>query len=146
MNVTIVAVDRLRESYLREGCALYIKRLAPLLPVRMVDVRPSTQSDESSALLKQLPVDGTVWALDRTGTEVSSEQLASRLQSVERSGTRHLALVIGGAEGLGNAVTARADFIWSLSPLTFLHEMARLLALEQLYRAVKINRGEPYHR
>jgi 23S rRNA (pseudouridine1915-N3)-methyltransferase len=146
MNVTIVAVDRLRESYLREGCALYIKRLAPLLPVRMVDVRPSTQSDESSALLKRLPVDGTVWALDRTGTEVSSEQLASRLQSVERTGTRHLALVIGGAEGLGNAVTARADFIWSLSPLTFLHEMARLLALEQLYRAVKINRGEPYHR
>jgi 23S rRNA (pseudouridine1915-N3)-methyltransferase len=72
--------------------------------------------------------------------------LASRLQSVERSGTRHLALVIGGAEGLGEAVLSRANFVWSLSPLTFLHEMARLLVLEQLYRAVKINRGEPYHR
>jgi 23S rRNA (pseudouridine1915-N3)-methyltransferase len=146
MNVTIVAVDRLRESYLREGCEMYIRRLAPLLPVRMVDVRPSTQAEESSALLKQLPADTTVWALDRAGTELSSELLASRLQSVERSGTRHLALVIGGAEGLDETVLSRANFVWSLSPLTFLHEMARLLVLEQLYRAVKINRGEPYHR
>jgi 23S rRNA (pseudouridine1915-N3)-methyltransferase len=146
MNVSIVAVDRLRESYLRDGCGLYTKRLGPLLPVRMVDVRASTQSEESSALLKQLPADATVWALDRTGIELTSEQLASRLQSVERSGARHLALIIGGAEGLGNEVMARAHFVWSLSPLTFLHEMARLLVLEQLYRAVKINRGEPYHR
>jgi 23S rRNA (pseudouridine1915-N3)-methyltransferase len=146
MNVTVVAVDRLRESYLREGCEMYIKRLAPLLPVRTVDVRPSTQAEESSALLKQVPADATVWALDRTGTELSSEQLASRLQSVERSGTRHLALVIGGADGLGATVLSRANFVWSLSPLTFLHEMARLMVLEQLYRAVKINRGEPYHR
>jgi 23S rRNA (pseudouridine1915-N3)-methyltransferase len=146
MNVSLIAVDRLRESYLREGCALYVKRLAPLLPVRTIDVRPSTQSEESAALIKQIPADAAVWALDRTGTELSSEQLAARLQAVERSGTRHLALVVGGADGLGAAVLARADLVWSLSPLTFLHEMARLLALEQLYRAVKINRGEPYHR
>lgn len=146
MNVTIVAVDRLRESYLRDGCALYIKRLEPMLPVRTADVRPSTQSEESTALLRQIPAESTIWALDRTGTGLSSEQLASRLQSVERSGSRHLALVIGGAEGLGSEVMSRADFVWSLSPLTFLHEMARLLVLEQLYRAVKINRGEPYHR
>jgi 23S rRNA (pseudouridine1915-N3)-methyltransferase len=146
MNVTLLAVDRLRESYLRDGCALYIKRLAPLLPVRTIDVRPSTPSEESIALLKQIPADTTVWALDRTGIELNSEQLASRLQTVERSGARHLALVIGGAEGLDAAMLTRAGLVWSLSPLTFLHEMARLLVLEQLYRAVKINRGEPYHR
>jgi 23S rRNA (pseudouridine1915-N3)-methyltransferase len=146
MNVTLIAVDRLRESYLQEGCALYVKRLAPLLPVRTIDVRPSTQNEEASALLKQLAPDATVWALDRGGTELSSEQLATRLQAVEHSGARHLALVIGGADGLGSAVLTRADFVWSLSPLTFLHEMARLLVLEQLYRAVKINRGESYHR
>jgi len=146
MNVTLIAVDRLRESYLREGCALYVKRLGPLLPVRTIEVRPSTQSEESSALLKQIPADATVWALDRGGTELSSEQLASRLQAVERSGARQLALVIGGADGLGAAVLARADLVWSFSPLTFLHEMSRLLVLEQVYRAVKINRGEPYHR
>lgn len=146
MNVTMIAVDRLRESYLREGCALYVKRLAPMLPVRAIDLRPATQSEESNALLKQIPAEAIVWALDRRGTELSSEQLASRLKAVERSGARHLALVIGGAEGLDAAALARADFVWSLSPLTFLHEMVRLLALEQLYRAVKINRGEPYHR
>ncbi|HEY5094222.1 MAG TPA: 23S rRNA (pseudouridine(1915)-N(3))-methyltransferase RlmH [Candidatus Eremiobacteraceae bacterium] len=146
MNVTLIAVDRLRESYLREGCAMYVKRLGPLLPVRTIDVRSATQSEESSALLKQIPAEATLWALDRGGTELSSEQLAGHLQAVERSGSRHLALVIGGADGLGAAILARADLVWSLSPLTFLHEMARLLVLEQLYRAVKINRGEPYHR
>lgn len=146
MNVSLIAVDRLRESYLREGCAMYVKRLGPMLPVRTFEVRPSTQGEESSALLKQIPADATVWALDRGGTELASEQLAGRLQAVERSGVRHLALVIGGADGLGADILARADLVWSLSPLTFLHEMSRLIVLEQLYRAVKINRGEPYHR
>ena len=146
MNITLIAVDRLRESYVRDGCALYVKRLAPLLPVRTIDVRPGTKTDEATSLLKHVNADATVWALDRGGVELSSEQLASRLQTVERSGTNQLALVIGGADGLGESVLSRADFVWSLSPLTFLHEMARLLVLEQLYRAVKINRGEPYHR
>jgi 23S rRNA (pseudouridine1915-N3)-methyltransferase len=146
MNITLLAVDRLRESYLRDGCALYVKRLAPLLPVRTVEVRPATKLEESAALLKQIAGNTTVWALDRGGVELSSEQLAGRLQTVVRSGTNQLVLVIGGAEGLGDSVLSRADFVWSLSPLTFLHEMARLLVLEQLYRAVKINRGEPYHR
>lgn len=146
MNVTLLAVDRLRESYLRDGCAMYIKRLAPLLPVRTTEVRSGTMAEESAAQLKLIATDAAVWALDRSGTELSSEQLASRLQTVERSGTNHLALVIGGAEGVADSVLSRADFVWSLSPLTFLHEMARLLVLEQLYRAVKINRGEPYHR
>jgi 23S rRNA (pseudouridine1915-N3)-methyltransferase len=146
MNVTLLAVDRLRESYLRDGCALYVKRLAPSLPVRTIEVRPGSKVEESAALLKQIAADATVWALDRGGAELSSELLASRLQSVERSGTNQFALVIGGAEGLGDSVLSRAGFVWSLSPLTFLHEMARLLVLEQLYRAVKINRGEPYHR
>jgi 23S rRNA (pseudouridine1915-N3)-methyltransferase len=146
MNVTLLAVDRLRESYLRDGCAMYVKRLAPFLPVRTIEVRPGTKAEESAAQLKQIASDAAVWALDRSGTELSSELLASRLQSVERSGTNHLAIVIGGAEGLANPLLSRADLVWSLSPLTFLHEMARLLVLEQLYRAVKINRGEPYHR
>ncbi|HKW44221.1 MAG TPA: 23S rRNA (pseudouridine(1915)-N(3))-methyltransferase RlmH [Candidatus Eremiobacteraceae bacterium] len=146
MNVSLIAVDRLRESYLRDGCALYVKRLAPMLPLRMIDVRPSTKEGEADALLKQTTAEATVWALDRGGMEISSDQLATRLQMVARSGARHLALIIGGADGLGAAILARADFVWSLSPLTLLHEMTRLLVLEQLYRAVKINRGEPYHR
>jgi 23S rRNA (pseudouridine1915-N3)-methyltransferase len=146
MNVSLIAVDRLREPYVREGCALYVKRLAPLLPVRIVHVRPSTQREESRALLDQIPAEATVWSLDRGGKELSSEQVAARLRNVERSGVRHLAVIIGGADGLGAPLLARADFVWSLSPLTFLHEMTRLIVLEQLYRAVKINRGEPYHR
>lgn len=146
MNVDLIAVGRIREPYVREGCALYLTRLEPLLPVRTVEVKPSTMAEEGAALLQRCPEGSTVWALDRTGEELSSESLARRVRSIERSGARRFALVIGGAEGLARAVIARADFVWSLSQLTLLHEMARLVVLEQLYRAVKINRGEPYHR
>ena len=146
MNVDIVAVGKIREPYVREGCGLYVTRLEPLLPVRIVEVRASTIAEEGVALLKRCPEDSVVWALDRGGRELSSESLARRVRSIERSGSRRFALVIGGADGLAEAVLARADFVWSLSQLTLLHEMARLVVLEQLYRAVKINRGEPYHR
>jgi len=146
MNVTLVGVDKLREPYLRDGCAIYVKRLAPLLSVRAVDVRASNPAAEAVALLKQCSPGAQIWALDRGGKVLSSEDLARRLQAVERSGARNLVLVIGGADGLDASLLRRADLVWSLSKLTFLHEMARLLVLEQLYRAVKINRGEPYHR
>jgi 23S rRNA (pseudouridine1915-N3)-methyltransferase len=146
MNVDLIAVGKIREPYVREGCGLYNTRLAPLLPIRLVEVKASTIAEEGAALLKRCPEDAVVWALDRNGRELSSESLARRLRSIERSGSRRFALVIGGADGLAEAVLARADFVWSLSQLTLLHEMARLVVLEQLYRAVKINRGEPYHR
>lgn len=146
MNVVIVAVGKIREAYVREGCALYETRLAPLLPVRTIEIKASTMAGEGTALVRRLPEDAVVWALDRAGKELSSEALARRLQSVERSGANRLALVIGGADGLAAPVLARADFVWSLSQLTLLHEMARLVVFEQLYRAAKINRGETYHR
>jgi 23S rRNA (pseudouridine1915-N3)-methyltransferase len=146
MNLDVIAVGKIRESYVREGCGLYVTRLAPLLPVRVVEVKASTIAEEGTALLKRCAQDSVIWALDRGGRELESEAVARRLRSIERSGSRRFALVIGGADGLDQAVIARADFVWSLSQLTLLHEMARLVVLEQLYRAVKINRGEPYHR
>lgn len=146
MNLTILAVDKLREAYVRDGCALYLRRLGRYFSVNVVEVKTAGLQAEGRAMLDRLPADGLVWALDREGTELSSEQLAQRLAKAQRSGKRRLTLLIGGADGLSRECLDRADFRWSLSPLTFLHEMARLIALEQLYRAVKINRGEPYHR
>jgi 23S rRNA (pseudouridine1915-N3)-methyltransferase len=112
-------------------------------------VRPSTARDgvdkEGADILRHVRDDDIVWALDARGRSLSSTDLARKISEVERSGRRRLALVIGGAHGLSQAVIKRANFIWSLSELTFLHEMARLIVLEQLYRAAKINRGEPYH-
>ena len=149
MNVDIIAVDKLRESYLREGCAIYVERLRPYISVSVSEVRSSSASDgvetEGAAIRRQVKEDDVVWALDFHGKNLTSTDLARKLAEVERSGRRRLAIIIGGAHGLSRAVMERADFVWSLSALTFLHEMARLIALEQLYRAVKINRGEPYH-
>jgi 23S rRNA (pseudouridine1915-N3)-methyltransferase len=150
VNVEIVAVDKLREPYLKEGCDLYVQRLAPLLPVTVTQIRPAAGDDgisaEGEAILRRVADGAVFWALDQTGKTITSHELARKLKSVEQAGSHKLVLAIGGANGLSHAVRTRADFIWSLSELTFLHEMARLIVLEQLYRAAKINRGEPYHR
>lgn len=146
MRVTIVAVDKLREKYLREGCALYQEKLERHLPVAFAEVKSGSKAAEARLLLARIEPGSTVWALDRDGTMLSSRELARKLHLLQTIGTRRLTLLIGGAEGLDETCIARADFRWSLSSLTFLHEMSRLIALEQLFRAVKINRGEPYHR
>jgi 23S rRNA (pseudouridine1915-N3)-methyltransferase len=150
MKIEIIAVDKLREPYVREGCALYLKRMFPLLQLSVTEVRPSAGAEsaltEGEAILRHIKSDAVFWALDQTGHNVTSHELARRLRAVEQCGAHLLALAIGGANGLSPTVRKRADFVWSLSELTFLHEMARLIVLEQLYRAAKINRGEPYHR
>ena len=146
MKLDVIAVDKLREPYAREGCALYAVKLEPYLPVTMIEIKPQSLEAEGRAMLARVHADSLAWALDREGEMPSSEALARKLAEAERSGRSKLALLIGGADGLHPSCIARADFRWSLSALTFLHEMARLIALEQLFRAVKINRGEPYHR
>lgn len=150
MKIEIIAVDKVREPYLQDGCALYEQRLQPLLPVSIYEVRSSATDNgvalEGEAILRRVGSDILLWALDQSGHNMTSHELARKLSSAEQSGCRRLVLAIGGAAGLSPAVRKRADFVWSLSELTFLHEMARLIVLEQLYRAAKINRGEPYHR
>lgn len=150
MNIEIIAVDKLRERYVREACALYEKRLRPIMPVTVHEIRSCASGNaktiEGNAILRRADEDGILWALDQSGRSVTSSTLAALLMKAQRSGKRRLSLAIGGAAGLSKAVLQRADFAWALSELTFLHEMARLIVLEQLYRAAKINRGEPYHR
>lgn len=146
MNVAIVAVDKMREQYLRDGCALYVKRLAPYAGVAIVEVRKTTKEGEGRAILRQVADGDVLWAVDGGGEMLSSLDLARRMTRAKRSGARRLVLAIGGSDGLDRDVIERADFVWSLSRLTFLHEMARLIVLEQMYRAAKIARDEPYHR
>jgi 23S rRNA (pseudouridine1915-N3)-methyltransferase len=146
MNLTVIAVDKLRERYAREGCEIYVAKLAPYMPVSVIEIKPQSIEAEGRAMLARIDEDSIVWALDREGALRSSPELARDVAAAQRSGRRRLTLLIGGAEGLHASCVERADFRWSLSPLTFLHEMARLIALEQLFRAIKIDRGEPYHR
>jgi 23S rRNA (pseudouridine1915-N3)-methyltransferase len=101
--------------------------------------------DEGAAILKLLDPADQVWLLERSGEQMSSEELAKRIERLPHQGIARLTLVVAGTYGASEALLARADVRWSLSPLTLLHEWARALVLEQLYRAAKIVRDEPYH-
>jgi len=158
MKIRIVAVGKLKEKYLREGVAEYEKRLAPFASVELLETReeymaenPSeaqrqqTLAKEGERLLRLVPEKSFLIVLDVKGKLLSSEALAKELASLALQGQSDLTFLIGGAFGLSPAVRDRADLRISFSPMTFTHQMVRLLLYEQIYRAFKINRGEKYH-
>jgi len=153
-RATVVAVGRLR-GWAAEGCEDYLVRLRRYFPVKVTEVpeedmnRRSPQDvlvAEGERLLKRLPAGSHVVALDREGGKAfSSEGLARRLDSLGVSGRSHVSFVIGGPLGLSPEVLRRADERLSFGKVTLPHALARVVLLEQLYRAVKIGRGEKYH-
>lgn len=152
VQIRIVAVGKLRAHYAAPACAEFAKRLGAYYPLDVVEVKASDGSqpeqamrEEAERILKHVHDDDCVWLLDRTGAELASDELSGRLGQVGNAGTRRLVLVVAGTYGASDALRRRADFVWSLSRLTLLHEWARMLVLEQLYRAAKIARNEPYH-
>ena len=158
MKIRIVAVGKLKEKYLREGVAEYAKRLAPFASVELLETReeymaenPSeaqrqqTLAKEGERLLRLVQERSFLIVLDVKGKLLSSEALAKELASLALQGQSDLTFLIGGAFGLSPAVRERADLRISFSPMTFTHQMVRLLLYEQIYRAFKINRGEKYH-
>jgi 23S rRNA (pseudouridine1915-N3)-methyltransferase len=152
MQLRLIAVDRVRSQHVAAACAELRKRLAPYYPYEELDVRPGSgknareaMREESERVLRLLRPDDRVWLLERTGAQLSSEALARRLDEVAHSGASRLTFVVAGTFGADPALHERAEFRWSLSDLTFLHEWARMIVLEQLYRAAKILRNEPYH-
>jgi 23S rRNA (pseudouridine1915-N3)-methyltransferase len=158
LHVSVAAVGRVRENYLAEGLALYQKRLQRYVKLDMTEVAdepcPETLSPADAArvmdcegerLLQRLPGGCQVVALERRGEAMNSLDLAAYLENSAMNGG-HVAFVIGGSLGLSPAVLKRADKLLTLSAFTFPHQLTRLLLLEQLYRACKINRHEPYHK
>ncbi|HXF34622.1 MAG TPA: 23S rRNA (pseudouridine(1915)-N(3))-methyltransferase RlmH [Candidatus Acidoferrales bacterium] len=139
MHLRLIAVGRLREPYMIAAADDFRARLRSYHRIEEIEVR----SDD--AILKHVKAADEVWLLDRTGKQLSSEGLAQKLDAMQTHGRSSLTLIVGGADGVPQDVLARADFSWSLSELTFLHEWARIIVLEQLYRAAKIARNEPYH-
>ncbi len=101
--------------------------------------------DEGRRILRLLEPSEPFWLLERSGDELESVALSTRLRDVAATGVTRLSIAVAGTYGASDALLARADFRWSLSRLTFLHEWARALVMEQLYRAAKIARNEPYH-
>ena len=109
-------------------------------------ISPQRQKqEEAAALLNRIKPTDTVWLLDEKGREFSSRQFSEHLQKAMNAGPKRLVLIIGGAYGHGDELRARANAMVSLSRMTFNHQVVRLLALEQLYRAFSILKGDPYH-
>jgi 23S rRNA (pseudouridine1915-N3)-methyltransferase len=153
-RATIVAVGRLK-GWTAEGCDDYLTRLRRYFPVEVVEIpevdinrRPpeGVLAAEEQRLLERLPAGAHVVALDRErGKPLSSEDLARKLDSLGGSGRSHVAFVLGGPLGLSAGVLDQADERLSFGPITLPHALARVVLLEQLYRAVRIGRGEKYH-
>lgn len=159
MNIQIIAVGKLKEGYLVQGIAEYVKRLGPYAKMQIVEVpdekAPESMSAAEEAQVKQregerilakLHTDAYVVALAIDGKPLSSEELARQLQDLATYGRGHVAFVIGGSLGLAPEVLARADLKLSFGRMTLPHQLMRLVLVEQVYRAFKIMRGEPYHR
>lgn len=145
----MAAVGRLRAGPIRDLIGDYTRRLPWDLTIREVaEGRDPARrkADEASALLAGLPAGIEIVALDEDGKSHTSETLAGWIGERREEGKRDIALLIGGADGLGQAVLDRADLILSLGRMTWPHMIARLLVVEQLYRAHTILTGHPYHR
>lgn len=139
MRYRVVAVGRLKNAALRTACDEYLDRLRRYARVEEREVK------DEARILEAVPEASRLVALSRRGDQWTSGELAEWTGRWDMDG-RDVTFAIGGAEALPEPVLERAERVWSLSPLTFPHEMARVILYEQLYRAYTIRRGEPYHR
>jgi 23S rRNA (pseudouridine1915-N3)-methyltransferase len=153
MKITLIAVGRMRDKRWKKLAREYENRIEHYRPLDVVEVRESTdrdpsrrQVDEGAAILDAVPRGAVLVVMDETGEETTSPDFAAWIDRRMVRGTRHLAFAIGGPEGLSDAVRAAADRTLALSRMTLPHEMARVVLAEQIYRAMTIIRGEPYHR
>ncbi|MBK8008973.1 MAG: 23S rRNA (pseudouridine(1915)-N(3))-methyltransferase RlmH [Rhizobiales bacterium] len=159
MRLLIAAVGRLKAGPERELLARYLDRAnasgkaLALAPLDIIEIPESTaqtaakrKSDEAKALLGAVPEKAKLIALDERGKNVSSEDLAKRLARFRDDGAGCIALQIGGADGLDEILRKKADLALAFGAATFPHQMVRILLAEQIYRAVTILSGHPYHR
>lgn len=159
MKISIITVGKLKEKYLKQGIDEYLKRLSTYAKVEIIEVAdekaPEQLSEaemeevkrkEGERILSHLSEDTYIITLEISGRMLSSEQLAAKIDELGTYGKSKLAFIIGGSLGLSKEVQNRSDLALSFSKMTFPHQLMRLILLEQIYRAYRINRGEPYHK
>lgn len=158
MKFTFLTIGKIKEKWMRQGIDEYLKRLSPIAKVEILSpdeekmpenpspaLKEKVMEKEGEKLLKYLKDEDFLILLDLKGKPVTSEGLANILRKRMVSGTSHFFFMIGGPYGNGENIRRRADLKISISAMTFTHQMARLILAEQVYRAMKIIRHEPYH-
>ncbi|MBQ3048475.1 MAG: 23S rRNA (pseudouridine(1915)-N(3))-methyltransferase RlmH [Oscillospiraceae bacterium] len=158
LTVNVICVGKLKEKWLREGCAEYIKRLGGYCRISVVELDEKKLPDNPSQaqIDAALDAEGTailsaadnsyIIAMCIEGSKVTSPGLSQKINSVALNGTSSISFVIGSSFGLANKVKAAAKFKMSMSDMTFPHQLARVLLLEQIYRAFQISSGGKYHK
>lgn len=155
MKISIWTIGKAHEPYIKEGVSDFTKRISRYFPVEWTIIsppknasqlsEPDLKKKEGELIVNALKEDDTLIVLDEHGKEFTSEQLATYIQTNANERTRNMVFLIGGAYGIDNAVFERAKTKWSLSRLTFPHQLVRLILAEQIYRACTILRNEKYH-
>ncbi|MED3886002.1 23S rRNA (pseudouridine(1915)-N(3))-methyltransferase RlmH [Priestia aryabhattai] len=159
MNISIITIGKLKEKYLKQGIEEYLKRLSSYAKVEIIELAdekaPENLSEsemeqvkqkEGERILAKISDDTHVIALAINGKQKSSEELAKEIASLATYGKSKVAFVIGGSLGLSSEVMKRSNAALSFSKMTFPHQLMRLVLVEQIYRAFRIIRNEPYHK
>lgn len=156
MKIKIIALGKIKEKFLKDGIDEFLKRLTPYASVDIIELSPIEIRDENliqkaleqegEKILANIKNDSFVITMEILGKQLSSEDFAQKINEILMSGISELVFVIGSSCGLSPIVSNRANFKLSFSKMTFLHQFARLLLVEQIYRAFKILKGETYHK
>lgn len=140
LRISVICQGKLKEKYYADACAEYLKRLGAYAAAEVIEIA------EDADVSPKIPKGAYVIAMAIEGEKLSSEQLAARLEKLALGGSSRLCFLIGGSEGLTASVKRQADMRLSMSDMTFPHHLARVMVLEQIYRAFTINAGTKYHK
>ena len=159
MNIKIITVGKLKEEYLKEAVIEYMKRLTAYAKVEIIELVDEKETENSSLkdiglikikegkrILDKIKERDYLILLDVGGKQISSEDLANKLEDLSLQGKSNLTFIIGGSNGVSEEIKNKSDFKLSFSKMTFPHQLMRVILLEQIYRGFNINKGEPYHK
>ena len=156
MKIKIIALGKIKEKFLKEGIDEFLKRLTPYASVEVTELQPIDIKDEhltqrildeeGEKILSLIKPQSYVITMEINGKQFSSEEFAQKISDLTNEGQSEIVFVIGSSCGLSKNVSARANLKMSMSKMTFLHQFARLILVEQIYRAFKIIKGETYHK
>ncbi len=159
LNITIIAIGKLKEQYLRDASAEYQKRLSASCKLNIIELNPEKLSDNPSAkeienalnneakkIIEKIPKGAKVYSMCIEGKQRTSEELSAEIDSLAVEGVSNIVFIIGGSFGLSDEVKKHSTYRLSMSKMTFPHQIARIMLLEQIYRAMQISLGTKYHK
>lgn len=159
MKITIISVGKIKEKFFSQAISEYAKRLSRYCRLTMIEVpdekapenlsiadMTAVKNKEGQKILEKMPQGSFVVTLEMDGRQMTSEELAQNFEELALRGSSHICFIIGGSLGLGDAVSSSSNLKLSFSRMTFPHQLFKIMLLEQVYRAFKIIKGEPYHK